>query len=59
METDIKFVECKKCIYNLSDEANKVVCSVMVMEEPVIFEETAFRYGCTSGWDEDYFDKDY
>ena len=55
-------VRCDECVYNLSDTQDKVVCSVMVMEEPVVFDYTKDS-GCESGYrqedafpEEDSFD---
>ncbi len=46
------FVKCGECIYNLTNNPHKIVCSVMVMEEPVTFDYTEER-GCDSGYSQD------
>ena len=55
-------VYCGECVYNLTANPEKVACSVMVMEEPVVFDYTKDS-GCESGYrqedafpEEDSFD---
>ena len=47
-----KKVKCDECVYNLSSTREKVVCSVMVMEEPVVFDYTKDS-GCESGYSQE------
>ena len=46
------FVKCGECIYNLSSNPHKVICSVMIMEESVVRDYTE-ESGCDCGYSQD------